>query len=525
MSLENEEMKEINYNKSTQGSIWITFAIIFGAFVAIMAAIIMIFAYINSTNENIVSGVFIKGINVSGMNKEEANQKLNNMIVDNMSDEILLHYGEFETSIAIEQIDASFDIASAVERAYGIGKEGNVFENTFKTIAVMVSNINIEPTLSYNKEQLRYALEDISTKLPDTVIQSSCYIDGTNLVITKGKAGSVVDVDKMEEIILEEIKNVSYSNNVINIEVYTGKPTEINVESIYSQVRKDPVDAYYTIEPYSVHPHENGVDFNISIDEVKEMLKEDKEEYIVPLKIITPGVTTNMIGTEAFPNQISTFYTKYNASNRNRTTNLQLAAGKINGTVIMPGEEFSYNKIVGKRTIDAGYKEAAMYSEGEVTDGLGGGICQISSTLYNAVLYANLEITERRNHQFIPSYVGAGRDATVVYGSTDFKFKNTREYPIKIVAYVSGGTAKFEIYGMWQEGECEIDIQTVVKGSIPYSTKYVTKAGYKAGRVVQKGVNGTKSETYRIRKVNGEIVSRELLSKDTYNAMNKLITK
>ena len=178
------------------------------------------------------------------------------------------------------------------------------------------------------------------------------------------------------------------------------------------------------------------------------MLLEDKSEYVIPLQTLYPNVTTNMIGTEAFPDLLSTYSTRYSTRDRDRTTNLQLAASKINGTVLMPGETFSYNQVVGERTIAAGYKEAPIYVSGEVVDGLGGGICQITSTLYNAVLYANLEIVERSNHQFVPSYVTASRDATVVYGSIDFKFKNNRDYPIKLVCSVSGGIAKFDIYGL-----------------------------------------------------------------------------
>ena len=105
----------------------------------------------------------------------------------------------------------------------------------------------------------------------------------------------------------------------------------------------------------------------------------------------------------------------------------------------MPSETFSYNKTLGERTIAAGYKEAKIYS-----NGLGGGICQISSTLYNAVLMSNLEIVERRNHQFVTSYLPAGRDATVVYGLTDFKFKNSRKYPVKINAGVQNGIERFQ---------------------------------------------------------------------------------
>ena len=225
------------------------------------------------------------------------------------------------------------------------------------------------------------------------------------------------------------------------------------------------------------------------------MLEEEKEEYTIPLKILYPKVTTNMIGTEAFPDLLSSFSTNYNARDTDRTTNLKLATNKINGTVLMPGETFSYNQVVGARTIAAGYKEAPIYVQGQVVDGLGGGICQITSTLYNAVLYANLEIVERSNHQFVPSYVTASRDATVVYGSIDFKFKNNRNYPIKLICSVANGVASFQIFGLKTDNEYEVVISS-----------------YETGRTS----NAIYSEAYKILKQNGQVVDKQLLSRDVY---------
>ena len=255
------------------------------------------------------------------------------------------------------------------------------------------------------------------------------------------------------------------------------------------------------------------------------MLQEDKEEYTIPLKYTKPNVTTSQIGTEAFPDLLSSFSTKYDASNKNRSNNLKLAINKINGVVLMPGEEFSYNKVVGERSIAAGYKEAKVYSNGQVVDGLGGGICQISSTLYNAVVYANLDVTSRRNHQFVTSYVKAGLDATVVYGSTDFKFKNTRSYPIKIVGSVGGGVAKIDIYGIREETEYEVRLEPVVINTIPFTTKTITDSSLPAGKKVveQKGANGVKTVTYKYLILNGRTVSKTVLSSDTYNPMQKII--
>ena len=202
-----------------------------------------------------------------------------------------------------------------------------------------------------------------------------------------------------------------------------------------------------------------------------------------------------MLGTEAFPNLLSQYSTSYSTRNQKRTTNLRLAANKINGTVLMPGETFSYNKVVGERTIAAGYQEAPIYVSGKVVDGLGGGICQITTTLYNAVVYANLEIVERSNHQFVPSYAPASRDATVVYGSIDFKFKNNRNYPIKILCSVQNGIANFQIYGLKTDNDYEVVISNRVTGTTS---------------------NAIYSEAYKILKQNGQVVSSTLLSQDVY---------
>ena len=193
----------------------------------------------------------------------------------------------------------------------------------------------------------------------------------------------------------------------------------------------------------------------------------------------------------------------------------------------MPGEIFSYNKIVGERTIAKGYKEAAVYAGGKVVDGIGGGICQLSSTLYNAVIYANLEITERSNHMFLTSYVTAGRDATVSWGTLDFCFKNTRSYPIKIQSSVKNGVVTTSIYGMREEKEYEVVIESTVLEVIPYKVNYIKDNTLPQGteEIKQYGSEGARSVTYKVLKYNGVIISKELLSNDTYSSLERIIKK
>src|SRR5574344_1927690 len=236
------------------------------------------------------------------------------------------------------------------------------------------------------------------------------------------------------------------------------------------------------------------------MEEAKNIISSSQEEYSIPLKVLYPKVTTNQIGTEAFPDILSDFSTSFATSNYNRSTNIILASREINGFVLMPGETFSYNQVVGQRTSAAGFKEAPAYSSGKVVQEIGGGICQVSSTLYNAVLYSNLEIVERSNHAFKPSYVKPGLDATVSWGGPDFKFKNNRNYPIKIVCDTSGKNVHMYIYGLKMDSDCKVVLDAKYLSTVAAQTVYQTDSSLAPGetKVIQSASNGCKTATYKL---------------------------
>lgn len=524
-----EEEPETTSHVKTESAKKITFCICLSLSIvlAIFLVLSTIFALLNVNNTRILSGIYIDTVNVSGLTKEEAKEALSNALNNNLALTIRIYNGDYETSFLPEQIEAKFDIDAAIDAAYRIGRDGSFIQNNYTILFTLLEPVSIQPTLQYNEEALNSIASSIAEKLPDKVIEPSYYVEDSNLIITKGHSGNVVDTESLKQQMITIIQNTRETKKEIEIPVNYVECQAIDLDAIYQEVKKAPQDAYYTSDPFVVYPHVNGVDFAISLEEAKKLLEEDKEEYTIPLQSIPPAVTTNQIGTEAFPDLLSSFKTYYYESNVNRTTNLKLSASKINGTVLLPGEVFSYNQVVGKRTIEAGYKDAAIYSGGKVVDGLGGGICQISSTLYDAVVLANLEIVERSNHGFVTSYLDAGWDATVVYGAIDFKFKNSRKYPIKIVASVSNGVAEFQIFGKKEEVEYEVDIETKVIASIPFKVRYVNDSTLAAGKtkVLQGGSNGCKVEAYKVLKQNGQEVSRTLLSRDTYNAMEKIIAR
>lgn len=484
-----------------------------------------IFALVNLNNEKIIAGVSIAGVEVSGLTKEEAKEKINEMYQPKKEKEITIGYEDYETTINPTVIEVDYKVEEAVEEAFLIGRGENIFINNYHILTTLLGKKDIPVTMSFNEEVAKQTIEDIGVNLPGILLESSYAVEEDELIITKGKAGVVINTEELLKKVKESLNTIDNKEEFLEIPVEQKEPAPIDIDKIHEEVYTEAKDAYYTKNPFTIYPEVEGIDFDV--EAARKLLEEEKEEYVIKLTITKPKITIDKIGSEAFPDQLGTFTTRYDVSDRDRSTNLVIACQKINGKVVLAGETFSYNKALGPRTAAAGYRNGKIYSGGEVVDGIGGGICQISSTLYNTVLMSNLEIVERRNHQFVTSYVPAGRDATVVYGMTDFKFKNTRKYPVRIVATAKNGIATVTMYGIKEENEYTFTFSTKTVASIPFTTKYEEDSSLPVGteKVKQKGANGLKTETYMTKLLNGKPVSTTLLSRDTYDAMARTVIK
>lgn len=513
-----EIIKKRNKNKKNIKLISIVFAIIIAIFS-------VIFAITNINNANITKGVKIEGIDVSGLTREQAKEKLESIYSEKKKKDITLKYEDFETTIAPETLETNYNIEKATNEAILVGKSGNIITNNYGIFFALIGKKNIKVETTINEEQTKQAIEDIQTNLPETIEEPDYYIENDKLIITPGKEGLKILTDKLLTEIKEQQKNINTNQETIEIPAEKAWPSKVDIDKIHQDIYKKVQDAYITKDPVEVHPEVIGIDFNI--EDAKKILEENKEQYEIPLQITNPQVTLSNLGSEAFPEKISAYSTRYDGGDKDRSTNLEIACKKIDEKIVLPGETFSYNKTLGARTTKAGYKTAKVYENGAVVDGIGGGICQISSTLYNAVLKANMQTVERRNHQFITSYVPEGRDATVAYGVTDFKFKNTRKYAIKIKATASNGVATISIYGIKENPEYNITFETKTISTIPVTEKYIEDNTIAEGteEIKQKGANGCVTETYIIKSLNGQVVSKDLLSKDTYSAMQRIILK
>lgn len=516
---EQKESKHVSKKKTIVIIVLVIALLIIGLFFS------TIFALVNINNTNIIEGVSIEGIDVSKQTIEETKEFFYKKYEEIKGKDILLKYEDFETVVTIEQIGTEINIEQIVDEAYKKGRDGNIFINNFEILNTKIHPVNLEFNVNLSEENMKNIFDNISFSLPGTVVQSSYSIDGNDLIITNGTKGVVVQNEELKNYIITWIKTVLKGQEVsyIGIPVEEKDPEPINIDQIHEEIYKEPQNAYIQHDPFQLFVHSNGVDFDVQA--AKEQIKEYQEEYVIGLSITEPEITVEKLGEEAFPDVLGSFSTNYGASASNRGINIAIAANTINGTILLPGEVFSYNQVVGDTTPAKGYTLGGSYLNGELVQSYGGGICQVSSTLYNAVLYANLDVVLRYNHSSAVGYVAASRDATVSYGGKDFQFRNSRQYPIKIVASATNGVLKVAIHGIEEEEEYEVVIESQVTGTIPFTTKYEQDPTLPEGQQVVKsnGSNGKKSVAYKVLKLNGVVVSRTLLSQDTYNPMQRIV--
>lgn len=222
-------------------------------------------------------------------------------------------------------------------------------------------------------------------------------------------------------------------------------------------------------------------------------------------------------------------YTTNTTANSKRNTNVKLAAEKLNGTIVQPGQELSFNDTVGERTEEKGYQSAAAYNNGEVVQEIGGGVCQVSTTLYNAVLRAGLQISMRRSHTFEPSYVTPGQDATVSWGGPDFKFVNTSKAAVGIKASYSNQTVTVSVYGIpvLEDGVTYSLESTKLEDIDPPAPTYEEDQSVQPGEevIVSSGSRGSRWETRLIVKKDGEVISREVDHTTSYKGHSPVIKR
>lgn len=463
-------------------------------------------------------GLSINGVYVGGSTSDEAKEILTNYYKALPATLVGVACKDEQILITGKDISAKFNVDKAVETAFNYGKEGNLFNRIVNGLKYQFSDENIIYNINYERLSFDSKIDKLINAVGREVVQPTYSKVDEKLYVTTGITGIKIDENEVVKDVIQKFNKCE--NSLIICEATEVKPNAVNISKIRNEIYVEAQDAAYINNSgaFEVTSEKIGIDFELeNAEKIAKAVTDEGVQFTIDLIITLPQVTTEQVLKDLFKEEIATFTSYYKTSEVQRTENVRLSAEFINGTILMPGQEFSYNTVVGERSLDRGFQVAKVYQSGKVVDGLGGGICQTSSTLYNAVLYADLEIVERRNHSLPVSYVKLGRDATVVYGTTDFRFKNNQKTPIKIEAKASGGVLTVKILGFEPLAK-NVTLETETVKVLPFTETIIEDTTIPVGssQIVTKGSTGYVVKTYKITKENGVEIDRKLISTDTY---------
>lgn len=327
------------------------------------------------------------------------------------------------------------------------------------------------------------------------------------------------------------IKNPTLKQINLKFE-YNDKIVDQVLEQIAKDTNKKPVNATITmVSSGRFNVTNDATGKQLETDKLKNDIKnkingtlsEDVIDITAPVKEVKPEIsaaTLNAINT-----RISSFSTNFASSAEGRAANIGLSTKSINGTLLMPGDVFSFNGVVGERTAEKGYQSAGIIVGDKLEQGLGGGICQVSSTLYNAMLGTGIVSVERIHHTFPSSYVPIGQDATVDYGNLDYKFKNTFKYPIYIEGFISNRNLYFNIYSNSTLTNRTYEIvNEILEVTQPKTEIIQDPTKYEDEKeIVKKAYTGYKVKVTRKTYENGKLIDTQIINNDTYNVINGII--
>mgnify|MGYP003301847625 CR=1 FL=1 len=534
------------YSKPRQGPGAGAIAAICLATVAIVAGLIVGCIYILNHDKDdglILENVSIAGVDVGGMTKEVARYAVEAATEKTSQKNMVIRVGENQVEISPSESGVRLDIPAAIEAAYAYGRTGTSSQQQEEQMNALRNGYSV-PTDAYmtlNKDAIQAEINDLGTNYSSTLKQSSYEITGTlpsllesseeteglTLVITLGTPEYALDLDDLYAQVL-----AAYGSNTFLVEADCPAitPDPIDLEAIWNQYYVAPVDAVMEEGTFTVHEASYGYGFDLDLAKAALNDAAYGETVEIPFQRIPPEVLSESLSGVLYRDVLGT-YTASSASDPNRDVNLDLACKAINGIVLYPGDRFSYNEALGERTESNGYKPGASYSGNETVYTVGGGICQVSSSLYYCALVADLEIMERECHAFAPSYMPLGVDATVNWGTLDFRFRNNTDHPIRIEANAEDSYVTVVLRGT-DDKDYYVEMDYVILDEYQWETvekilEEDNEDGYEDGDVIYNGWMGYSVDTYKYKydKETDELLYCELESHSEYSKRDKTICK
>lgn len=440
-------------------------SVVFFVIIALLAAGVYFAAGAVEASSKTMPNLFVGSIPVGNMSRDDvARQLSNNGWMNRTSTPLTVStFDGIQFSVDPVQAGAVITMDDAVNSACSYGRSGNRLSMLFSYIECLMKPLDLNAAgTSINEDFIRQKMDEGQRALTEHVGTEpyTVDLDRGELRAVKGAGNLELEPVGLYNEIVSALKN---GTPEISYTVISREPVMPDFSAIHSEIYAEVVDAKYSDDgKYNVFDETIGCDFDVSEAVNIWASTETAGTAVIPLSVTRPAVTGDELRGRLYNDLLGTMTTYYTLSSDDRINNVNLAASKVNGTILYPGDLFSYNGTVGERTEEAGFRYAAAYSDGEVVEELGGGACQVSSTLYCATLYARLETVERTCHQFEVAYMDQlGLDATVSWPDPDFKFRNNKTYPIKLVAVCDNDARSitFEIWGT-AEDDYTVELKT-----------------------------------------------------------------
>ena len=486
----------------------------------------------------ILQNVYAGSVNLGDMSREDASAALTATAQGYAEKNLTVVLPDCKLVLSPQETGARLDTEKLVADAWDYGRTGSVFARlkARSSVRTRPHTLDLSDYLVLDTEYIQGALTQLSGDVASTLTQTTVEVTGRDretgqtMVITMGTADRSVDMEGLYAKILKAYETDDFSP--IQASYRETLPDKLDLKKIFDRYCTAPVDAVLDTETYDVTPEQEGYGFDLN--KVQTQIDEAREGQVLTVAFgpLEPKVTAESLEKDLFRDVLGRCSTDY-SNIPARTNNLILACEAIDGYIIKPGEIFSFNDVVGERTAEKGYQDALIYSGGLSVPALGGGVCQVASTIYCCTLYADLEIVERYCHEFVAYYVPHwGMDATVYWGALDFRFRNNTDYPIRVDADVSDGYVNVSLVGT-DTKSYTVDIETEIISSDPWQVKYqeIRKGDrdwgkYEDGETIVSPYTGYKIETYKIRtdKKTGES-TREWEAESVFSRRDQLIAK
>lgn len=505
-----------------------------GLLAALAAGYVALCAYA-SQSSTLWKNTYVLGQNVGGLTTEQAAEtvkaalpdlEIGLYLYDNALDFPPQHGEEPDASIPLADLDAKIDVDSLVSEAARAAKSGSFLTSGVRFLAASGTSTHYggDPeNIAVNSDQAAKAAEAIAAET-SWEKQDTVYATGENaLSVTMALDGRTVDAQALQTGLERGYWDTDLTMNV-PYTVETGK--QLTAREIHDAIAGEMKNAGYDAETDTITPEQLGADFDVKDAQSRMDGAAPGETVTIPAVIEYPAVTAEELKAVLFRDVLGEATTHVSGTGF-RVTNVKLAAQAFNNTIMNSGDVFSYNETVGKRTEAKGYGPASAYIQGETVDVIGGGVCQPSSTLYLACLLANLEITERYAHRFVPSYITKGMDATVSWGGPDYKFTNNTSYPIKIDAIFQNNNLTVRILGT-KTDDITVKMTYEQLSSTPFETVYEEDPTLAPGEETVKTTpyTGYRVRTYRnLYDGTGKLISSSYEATSDYKARNKVILR